>query len=222
MTTSRRTWLVVLGVALLAGASIYLLARGRDAAVVHRNDEARLRVMDERIAALEARLRAGSGGAVTSTGPSHLVLPAPPPAEVSETPVPAGPGRPGHRQAPPPPPDEVALQRQYFGDLDVRLASEARDPVWSEQTEEKLRSVHDLRPRISVENARCGQTMCRVETRAAEVKDDAAALNNFIQSTGAVLPEAVVADGETPGHHIVYFARRGTEFPPMSAGGPAE
>jgi hypothetical protein len=208
--------LLVFGVALLGATTIYLLARGRQAAIVHDSDEARLRAMDQRIAALEARLRMRGGEGTASSGPSHLLLPAPPPA-VGETTESGGPHGPARPLPAAPAIDEVALQRQYFGDLDVRLASEARDPVWSAETEEKLRAVHELRPRISVESARCGQTMCRVETRTAEAKDDTAALNNFIEKTVSLLPEAVVADGEAPGHHVVYFARRGAEFPPMTA-----
>ena len=113
--------------------------------------------------------------------------------------------------------DEVALQREYFGDLDVRLVNETRDPLWSAATEEKLRSsVQDLRPRITVDNARCGQTMCRVDTTVPEVREEVAAIDKFITASLSLLSEAVVRDGDGPGRHIVYFARKGTEFPPMN------
>jgi hypothetical protein len=210
---SRRGWVLVLGAALLVTIT-YLAARTQSLEAVHSNDEARLRALDQRIAALEAQLRGRSSSG--PSGQSHLVVPVEPAkaAEAAEL-QPKAVGRTVPRFTPV---DEVALQREYFGDLDVRLAGEARDPNWAVPTEEKLRhSVEDLRPRITIDNARCGQTMCRVETRVAEVKDDATALNNFVASATGLLPEAVVADGEGPGHHIVYFARKGTEFPPMNA-----
>jgi hypothetical protein len=212
---SRRGWVLLVAGLLLATVT-YLGARRSIINSVHSNDEARLRAMDQRIASLEARLRARSTEGAVSAGSSHWLVPAPPAAAEQAT-EPHAKAKIAGPIAQSGPADEAALQRQYFGDLDVRLASEPRDPVWSAETEEKLRSVHELRPRISVENARCGQTMCRVETRVVDTRDDAAAVNNFISSSAGALPEAVVADGEAPGHHIVYFARKGAEFPPMIA-----
>jgi hypothetical protein len=114
--------------------------------------------------------------------------------------------------------DETALQREYFGDLDVRLGSETRDPLWAAATEERLRSsVRDLRPRITVDNAQCGQTMCRVEATVPDPHEEVAAMDKFLSTSLALFPEAVVRDGEGPGRHVVYFARRGSEFPPMDA-----
>ena len=46
---------------------------------------------------------------------------------------------------------------------------------------------------------------------------DAAALNGLVAAVVAFMPEAVVRDGEQPGHHIIYFARQGNEFPPLNA-----
>jgi hypothetical protein len=117
--------------------------------------------------------------------------------------------------------DEAALEREYFGDLDARLAGETPDPAWSTATAEKLRGlVYDLRPRIAVDKAECGRTMCRVETSVPELREEAAALDKFISASNALLPEAVVHDGDGPGRHIVYFARKGSEFPPMNPPAP--
>jgi hypothetical protein len=114
--------------------------------------------------------------------------------------------------------NEAALQLVYFGELDARLAAEGRDAVWSAATEERLRtSAHELRPRISLAGAQCGQTLCRAEIAVADLREEAAALDKFISTSTALLPEAVVRDGEQPGGHIVYFARRVGDFPPMNA-----
>ena len=215
---SGRRWLLPLG-ALVIAAATCIVVRGLLVNGTAGNDDARLRALDQRIASLEAQLRARSAAGSGGTGQSHWLAPAAPAKAEEATETAAK--RPAARPVPKLAVDEVALQREYFGDLDVRLAGEARDPSWAVPTEEKLRhSVEDLRPRITIDNARCGQTMCRVETRVAEVKDDAAALDNFVSSAMGLLPEAVVADGEGPGHHIVYFARKGTEFPPMNAPEP--
>jgi hypothetical protein len=160
----------------------------------------------------------GRGGRIPVDGPgpgpasSHVLVPVSPEAarEVAR--------RPALSPRVQAPIDEVALQEHYFGDLDHRFANESRDPAWSEGVEEKLRtSAQGQSPRISLSSARCGQTMCRVEATIPDPHEEAAALQKFISSSAGILPEAVVRDGEGRGQHIVYFARKGTEFPPMTA-----
>jgi hypothetical protein len=213
VATSRRWWLPILG----AGAVAAALFGGRTVLVRSvAADEARLRSLEARVALLESRLHGPRGfGMPTVEGDPHLVVPGPPPDSSTPaaalTPAPAA--RPAAKKVVV---DEVALQRSYFGELDARLAGETRDPVWSAPTEELLRgSTRDLRPRLSIDAAQCGQTMCRVET-TADPQEEARALDKFLAATVALLPEAVVRDGEQPGHRIVYFARKTGDFPPMT------
>ena len=207
----RGGWIAIVGAGALAAAFVFVRLRQSSS-----SEADRIRALEARLALLEKQghrppvLPRGS-----ETPQSHLVVPVSPVARTGEE-------RPatnekvdrGKNVAAV---DEVALQREYFADLDVQLAGETRDPAWAAPTEERLRnSVHDLRPRISVDNAQCGQTMCRVEATVSDPHDDAAALDKFISTSLALLPEAVIRDGDGPGHHVVYFARKGSEFPAMN------
>jgi len=210
--TRRRRWLWAAGV--VAALGVVAVLRGRFVTSSSNDDSARLRALEARLALLESRK-----GATTIIGQSfspetHLSVP--PPAAITES---EKNDRPAKKSAPKlTEAQEAELQAEYFGDLDVRLSTELRDPVWAAATEEKLRNlVPDLRPRIDVENPRCGQTMCRVEARIPEVREEAAALEKFLVAAARVLPEAVIRDGDGPGRHIVYFAREGSAFPPMNA-----
>jgi hypothetical protein len=208
---SRRLWLIIVGLGAVAATFLLVRSRVRGPSA---DESARLKALEARLALLEKQgYRSQVITRTSDPGEGHLVVPTPPAGMVTAGQAVAGPAphKPVHL-------DEVAIQREYFGDLDVRLAGEGRDPGWSVVTEEKLRgSVEDLRPRITVENAQCGQTMCRVETTVPEPREDAAALEKFISTSLALLSEAVVRDGDGPGRHIVYFARKGSEFPPMNA-----
>jgi hypothetical protein len=217
VASSRRGALLIPAVVVLAAAAIY---GGRTVLIQsHDADAARLRALEARLASLEGRLHGGGpAGSSAPAGKPHLMVPVAPAEQ--------GPGEEAPAPAAPPPRladqkaevDEVALQRAYFGELDARLAGETRDPSWAATTEEMLRgSTHDLRPRISVDNAQCGQTMCRVETSVPDPQEEIPAMNKFLHSIVMVLPEAVVRDGEQPGHRVVYFARQGGQFPPMTA-----
>jgi hypothetical protein len=209
----RRLLLIALGLAAVVGSFVAL----RSLVARRSTDDA------NRIKALEARLerleKQGYRSQVITrslnSAEGHLALPA------AAAGVAADHGSGAAAAARPKPPtviDEVALQREYFGDLDVQLAGETRDPVWSAATEEKLReSAHDLRPRITVDNAQCGQTMCRVAATVPDPREDSAALDKFITASLDLLPEVVVHNGDGPGRHIVYFARQGSGFPPMNA-----
>jgi len=211
---SRGGWLAVVGAGALAAAG-FLFVRSRLSSAAEAD---RIRALEERLALLEKQ---GYRPRVLDRRPeapaAHLVVPAPAPMapvgdERSTTSEKAA------RASKAAPADEVALQREYFTDLDVRLSGETPDPAWSASTEEKLRnSVRDLRPRITVDKAQCGQTMCRVETTAPDPHEDAAALDKFVSASLALMPEVVVRDGDGPGRHVVYLARKGTEFPPMNA-----
>jgi hypothetical protein len=178
-------------------------------------EAARIRALEARVALLEGRSH-DRGSAEVVPGPRVHLLAA------------GEPGDSAHEERVPPPGkalvpkavevDEAALQAEYFGDLDVRLAGETRDPVWAAAIEEKLRTAaFDVRPRINIDSTRCGQTMCRVDANVPDLQHQGAALEKFILSTVALLPEAVVRDGDGPGLHILYFARQGSEFPPMTA-----
>jgi hypothetical protein len=211
---ARRLGLTAIGLAALA-AVIAVYTRLRPAPVAT-DESARIRALEARLALLEKQRSGDSRALPPPAGASdpRLVVPVPPgtvAAEPQAKPVrgPLGPA---------PAIDETALQREYFGDLDVRLGSETRDPLWAAATEERLRSsVRDLRPRITVDNAQCGQTMCRVEATVPDPHEEVAAMDKFLSTSLALFPEAVVRDGEGPGRHVVYFARRGSEFPPMDA-----
>jgi hypothetical protein len=197
---------IVVGVA-------FVLVGGRNppAATPDSGDRARLRALEARVAMLEGRLGGLREGGLIQAASPHVVVPVSPEAAGEVARRPAGPSRGAVKF------DEAAVQEHYFGDLDVRFANESRDPAWSEGAEEKLRSsAQDQRPRINLASARCGQTMCRVEAMVPEPGEEAAALEKFISASAGMLPEAVVRDGEGRGQHIVYFARKGSEFPPMT------
>jgi hypothetical protein len=176
----------------------------------------RIAALESRVALLEARLRLSGGRSRLGGGSEpHLVVPAPGPVPSTDTEAPAEAAT-AKTVARPVELNEAALRQAYFGELDARLASESRDPVWAVATEEKLRgSAQDLRPRIDIEGAQCGQTLCRVEALVPEPRDEAVALNQFVSASLGALPEAVIRDGDGPGRHVVYFARKGNEFPPM-------
>jgi hypothetical protein len=216
VTTSRRWWLLIPAVVVLTAAVLYggrtVLIRSND------TDAARLRALEARLAALEGRPRGGATAIPGSGGTPHLVLPGPPPERGAGEEAPAPAAAPPRLTEKHGAVDEVALQRAYFGELDARLAGETRDPVWAAPTEELLRgSTHDQRPQISVENAQCGETLCRVETSVPDLREEIPALNKFLTATVTVLPEAVVRDGDQPGRHVVYFARKAGGFPAMTA-----
>jgi hypothetical protein len=217
VTGSRRSGAVALLALALALVAVVLggratLVRGGDG-----GDPARLRALEARVAFLEARLRRLPGGPEIASTASHLTLPAPSPsAPTAAGEEGTGPLRRIATKAAAV--DEVALQQSYFSELDARLASETRDPLWSAPTEELLRgSAHELRPRISVEAAQCGSSMCRVETSVEDPQEEARALDKFLSATVALLPDAVVREGAQPGRRIVYFSRKSGDFPPMAA-----
>jgi hypothetical protein len=212
----RRLGLTALGITTVAVAILgYLrlraLAGGAD-------DSARIRALEERLALFEKQRRAEPVTRTVAASEPRMVVPVPPTMGVPEQQPRVARPPAGH-----PPIDEAAVQREYFGDLDERLGGEARDPDWAAATEERLRtSARDLRPRITVDNAQCGHTMCRVEASVTDAHEDVPAMEKFISSSLALFPEAVIRDGEAPGRHIVYFARKGGEFPPMNPPEPAQ
>jgi hypothetical protein len=211
---ARRLGLIVLGFGIVAAAFVIIWSRRQPT----KDESARIKALEERLALLEKQgYRPQVIARMSDRGEGHLVVPTPPAGPTAEnqagTTAHAAPGKTVVL-------DEAAIQREYFGDLDVRLATEARDASWSAPTEEKLRrSVRELTPRINVDKAECGQTMCRVETTVPDVREDAAALDKFIAASLDILPEAVVSDGDRHGRHVVYFARPGSGFPPMSPPG---
>jgi hypothetical protein len=208
----QRLLLLALGLGLAAGGFVgirwVIAQRSTD-------ESARIKALEARLALLEKQgSRTQFVTRTVNAGESQSVAPTRPAAVMPEEQARAGAAPTPRRRVPI---DEVALQREYFGDLDVRLAAETRDPVWSAATEEKLRgSARDLRPRIYVENAQCGQSMCRVETSVPDPRDDSAALDKFVAASLDLLPEAVIRNGDGPGRHTLYFARQGSEFPPLS------
>jgi hypothetical protein len=209
----RRLGLTVVGLAAVA-AAIVAYVRFRPAPAASGTDSARLRALEARLALLEQQRRTGPMTVPVAPSEPHVMVPVAPSSVPDEAPTKAT--RPGAARAAASV-DEVALQREYFGDLDVRLGTETRDPVWAAATEERLRnSVREMRPRLTLDNAQCGQSMCRVEAAVTDPHEDAAAMEKFLSSSLALFPEAVLRDGEGPGRHIVYFARKGSEFPPMS------
>lgn len=219
MTASRLSWVVLgVGALALAGAAGLVLWRGRAAAPVSDAHLARMRALEARVALLEARrLGRTLGTPPDSRGgrEPRLVVPVAP-EEARAT------GSDPRPAAAPPAVsaqvalDEAAVEREYFGELDARLAAETRDPVWSAATEERLRgSTEDLRSIISVDAARCGSSLCRVDTTVVQPQEEAQALNRFLSAAIAVLPDAVVREGDQPGRRIVYFARHPDVIPPM-------
>jgi hypothetical protein len=211
---SRHLWLILVGVGVVGavGAGFVRLRASRQEAS---DGTSRMRALEARLALLEKQRRRTDPASTSAPSErAHLLVPATPSETVTSDPTTVQ----GKSRAPTARADEVALQQEYFGDLDVRLASETRDPVWSASTEEKLRgSVQDLQPRITVDNAQCARTICRVETTVPDPREDGIALNKFISASLALLPEAVIREGDGPGRHIVYFARQGAGFPPMNA-----
>jgi hypothetical protein len=209
---ARRLGMTVIGMAVVAAAVGYFRLRPPPSG----DDSARMRALEARLATLEKqRPRSEVVTRTLTASEPRIVVPVAPGAGAEEPPA-----RPTKGPRAAVPVDEAAVQREYFGDLDVRLGSETRDPVWAAATEEKLRnSVRELRPRVTVDNAQCAQTMCRVEASVPDPREDVAAMDRFISTTLALFPEAVLREGDGPGRHIVYLARKGTEFPPMT---PAE
>jgi hypothetical protein len=207
---SNRLGFVAIGLAAAAIGVSLLRPRSQSPAAGDQSD--RMRALEARVALLERQARQARAFPAASEVSGRLVVPVAPGAD-ADAPAPTA-----RTHALPSPVDEVAIQREYFGDLDVRLASESRDPVWSAATEEKLRgSAHELRPRITVDKAQCGETMCRVEATVPEPREDVAAVNKFLAVSLHEMPEAMVRDGDGPGRHVVYFARQGSGFPPMNA-----
>jgi hypothetical protein len=209
---ARRLGLTAIGLAAVVVA-IVVYARLRPAPAAS-DDSARMRALEARIALLEKqRSRSGAPEGTVWAREPRVLVPVPPAAVAAEPPAKPATGPTGSAPAI----DEAAVQREYFGDLDVRLGTETRDPTWAAATEERLRSsVRDLRPRISVDNAQCGQTMCRVEASVADPREDSTAMDRFLSTSLALFPEVVIRDGEGPGRHVVYFARKGSAFPPMN------
>jgi hypothetical protein len=220
VTPGRRPW-VGLGLAglILAAALVVVLLRDRQVVARAGEDQARLRALEARVALLERRQRGRSFG--TPSGGEgrepRLVVPMSPEEAAS-----AGAGT---AAAPAPVTlsteavlDEAAIQREYFGELDARLAAETRDPSWSAATEERLRgTTQDLRTLINVDSAQCGSSLCRVDTTVVQPQEEARALDRFLAATIAVLPDAVVREGDEPGRRIVYFSRTTGGLPPMLA-----
>jgi hypothetical protein len=213
--------LAAVALALSVGA---LIMGGRTALAPSgdRVDPARLRALEARVAFLEAHLRRPMGATLQPQS-AEQAAPAPELSAGETAAAPAAAKLPPPRFGAAAAVDEVALQRAYFGELDARLAAEVRDPAWAAPTEELLRGTsRELRPRISVEAAQCGRSMCRVET-ASDPQEEGPALDRFITATVSLLPEVVVRDGDLPGRRVVYFARKVGEFPAMvpEAEGPA-
>ena len=179
-------------------------------------DDAQLRALTDRVALLERRLRERDGTPRVVTvreGDEHLVVPAAPTAtETADKGV--APGRPD-RPVPRTSTDEAALEREYFGELDERLANEPPDPTWAVATEHRFReSTEPLRSQVRLDTARCGRSICRLDVAIADPSQDAIQLRRFLSAGSNILPEALVRDGDKPGRYVVYFGRSG-EFPPM-------
>jgi len=181
-------------------------------------DATRIRALEVRVAALEATVRRQSAaGAVASEPRVHLIEP--PVVEMDGSQRVERPAKPSVAKTVEV--NEAAALAEYFGELDSRLGAEGRDATWAASTEENFRTTaSETRPKIGVENPRCGQTMCRVETAVQDLREDSAALEKFITGAVAYMAEAVVRDGAAPGRHVVYFARKGVEFPPMNSPEP--
>jgi hypothetical protein len=204
---------------LILAAALVLVLRERQVVARASEDQARLRALEARVALLERRQRGRTFG--TPSGGDgrepHLVVPVSP-EEAASTGVAGASATAPVTLSPEAALDEAAIQREYFGELDARLASETRDPVWSAATEERLRgTTQDLRSLINVDAAQCGSSLCRVDTTVVSPQEEARALDRFLAATIAVLPDAVVREGVEPGRRIVYFSRTTGGLPPMVA-----
>jgi type II secretory pathway pseudopilin PulG len=215
--TARRVlrWVVPALVIVAAGIALTVaLPRLRSLAGRRNGDSAADGALEERVAALEARLRRSESAAASPTlGVSHTVVPT-----ATEPPLQEGEQLPRSTRVPQKgrSADEDVVQNEYFDSLDVRLATEAPDPAWSAVTVEKLRAaVHELRPQMSLGAAQCGRSMCRVEATVTDPREAAPVLERFLVAAGPLLPEAIVRDVGEPARRIVYFGRRVGEFPPM-------
>jgi hypothetical protein len=212
---------VAVVVALLAAVGFVAYQRGRQRAGDGGDPRLRQAELEQELAVLETRLRAlersrqslarARLGAVPESPASAPTRPA------SVAPAPgAAPAPPRPHQAPPATADD---ERLYFAAVEARHAGETRDPGWAEPVEQKLRQSADgLGSRLTVELARCGRDMCRLDIRReAEPEADAtAALQELVRRVVRVLPAALVQNTDDPRRLVVYLVRDGAEgFPPL-------
>jgi len=181
---------------------------------LHRPDDpeadrrVRQAALEQELALLRARLRA-----LEQRTPQAPLGPAAAQAEPSAAPAVA---LPHPRRAPPATAED---QRHYFEALEARHAGEARDPAWAEPTEQKLReSAEGLGTRLTIESARCGREMCRLNiNRQVDPEAEATAtLQELVRRVVRVLPAALVQNTDDPARLVVYLVREGAEgFPPL-------
>jgi hypothetical protein len=178
--------------------------------------------LEQQLNVLETRLRALERSRQT-LAQARLALPpgepqpgaTMPPVAGAAAPV-ASPSLPRPGQTPPATADD---QRAYFAAIEARHASEPRDRGWAEPFEQKLRqSAEGLGARLTIESARCGHEMCRLDIRR-EVESDTdatAALQELVRRVVRVLPAALVQNTDDPRRLVVYLVRDGAEgFPPL-------
>jgi hypothetical protein len=194
--------IAALGVAGLVG-----YRRGRRQPEADRDVDSRaLRqaALEQELTELRARLRALEWRAQPAAVAPAASWPAEPEA--------APPARP--RRAPPATAED---ERQYFAALEARRAGEIRDPEWAEPTERRLRqSAEGFGARLTIESARCGRAVCRLDIKREVGPDAPATMEELVRRAVRVLPAALVQNTEDPARLVVYLVREGAEgFPPL-------
>lgn len=165
--------------------------------------EARVRQLEWRVHELE-RLKSQPSASTELVGPPAPALVAAPPS--------APPSRPRMTEE-----QEAAARMQYFEEVESRLAAEPRDENWALDVEGRLRGYARVGPAgFSVDDARCGRSLCRVQLHLGDASPGHSALQPFLSAAAGLLPEAVVRSGEQPGRAVVYFARQAGAFPSPS------
>jgi hypothetical protein len=211
--------LSAVAVALLAGAGVVGYQRGRHRASDGEGDS-RLRQaeLEQQLIVLETRLRALERNRQALARSRLGLAPVEPQASANPPSVSGAPAPPlpGSRRAPPATADD---ERLYFAAIEARHGGETRDPAWAEPVEQKLRhSAEGLGTRLTIELARCGREMCRLDIRR-EVEPEAdatVALQELVRRVVRVLPAALVQNTDDPRRLVVYLVREGAGgFPPL-------
>jgi hypothetical protein len=108
----------------------------------------------------------------------------------------------------------------YFTTLDGVRRAEGVDLAWARDMDAFVRqgaAGNGAPASLAVQAVDCGRTLCRIELTVAEGAPKQAALAAFIMKVGPQLPQGSVHAPVGSNQVTAYFARSGTDLPPMES-----
>jgi len=116
---------------------------------------------------------------------------------------------------------EAKRFQTYFGELDERRRSEGVDLPCAAKIQaavrRSLQGGSGALAKLTVPSAECGHTLCRLELQVSDPTAKATALGEFLNHIGHDLPTMSVFVPPDSDRMTAYFARPGSDLPPMQS-----